>query len=114
MIFIAFLTNMFMGHGFFRPTKYKLILFVILMLLLFFVPIVPVTKTPVINPNLNPQPQWTSDSLSSMTMVILGVNTKSFGVFSGATSSIMSSLYLLVVGYLFACIILYGYHKMHS
>ena len=103
-----------MGYGFFRPTRYKLLLFVVMVLMLFFVPIVPVTKTPVINPNLNPQPQWTADSLMSMTSVLLGVDTKSFGVFSGTTSSVFSMVYLLVIGYVLSCFILYFYHKKNG
>lgn len=111
-VFIDSLATIHMGHGFFKPTKYKLVLFVVIMFVLFFVPMVPVTKTPVLGPNSNPQSLWTADSILSMDAAI-GTSTKSFGVFSGATSTIMGSLYLLVIGYVLSCIILYGYHKMH-
>ncbi len=104
-----------MGYGFFRPTKYKILLFVLLSAMLFYLPVVPAYVIPVVNPALVDQAShWGITSVADSLVMKVGVNTQSFGVFAGTEASVMSILYIIVFGYILACVFLYGFHKMRG
>lgn len=97
-----------MAYGFFRPTKYKLVAFILISVLLYFIPVVPTTSTAT--------DAWNVMSVSHINRAIEieGVTTHSFGVFSGTLADMMNILYILMFGYILACLILYGFHKIHG
>jgi hypothetical protein len=93
-----------------KPTKYKLIIFVIIYLLLFFLPVVPVLSAPVV---LNPINTWglQSPAYSLQNVNLVGVNNQYFGVVTGAEGALLNSLYVFLVAYLIACVFAYFYHR---
>ncbi len=102
-----------MGYGFFRPTKYKLLVFVILSAVLFYLPLVPAYIVPVVNPALVEQAShWGLTSAADSLAMKVGVNTQSFGLFAGTEAGVMSILYILVTGYILTCVLLYMFHRI--
>ncbi len=100
-----------MEYSFFKPTKYKLVTFILVSIVLMYLPVVPVVMVPGIE-----QPQMVMESAISgiQSMEIPGTGKKTFGMFAGTEAGIMNILYVIVAGYVIACILLYGYHKMHG
>jgi hypothetical protein len=93
-----------------KPTKLKLIVFVILSLLLFYSPIVPTLTTPVV---LEPVPIWIlrPPFHSVQSPDIVGVSHQYFGAFTGADAALVSLAFTLLVAYLISCIIIYVFKK---
>ncbi len=99
-----------MGYGFFKPTKYKLILFAAMSALLLYMPVIPTLTASV--PDA-PAYGWT---LSPAAYSLMGSSVPSqyFGVASGGAGGMMSMLVVLTAGYLVACAIAYVFHSMHK
>ena len=99
-----------MASRFLRPTKYKLILFVILTALIFFLPVVPTLTAPVV---LNPTYTWSlkSPAESWRSIEIIGVSEMYFGTFTGADAFLVSIAATLMISYLVSCILVYIFKR---
>jgi len=95
-----------MTFGWLRPTKYKLILFVMISLLLFYLPVVPTLTAPVV---LNPTYEWNlrSPAYSLQSVEIVGVSNKYFGALTGADAVLVSIAFTILIAYLLSCLIIY-------
>jgi hypothetical protein len=102
-----------MAYKFFKPTKFKILVFVVLSAALFYLPVVPVLNVPVVAPDVIPASQWTmaAPSVFFQTVQTVGSNAQSFGIFAGTQAGVLNIIYMLVVGYVLACILLYAFHK---
>jgi hypothetical protein len=100
-----------MGYGFFRPTKFKILLFFVISFALSTLPVVPVLNVPLmVIPDVTPGPQWSMEIpiIPDMT----GSDRLYFGVFAGTQAGFLNVLYMLAVGYVLACVLLYFFHKI--
>ncbi|MBN2330523.1 MAG: hypothetical protein JXC85_01800 [Candidatus Aenigmarchaeota archaeon] len=99
-----------MAYSWVKPTKLKLIAFVIISLLLFYSPIIPTLTTPVV---LEPVPIWNmrSPAYSIQSADIVGVSNQYFGTFTGADAALVSVAFTLLVAYLISCILVYVFKK---
>lgn len=93
-----------------KPTKLKLITFVIISLLLLFTPIIPTLITPVV---LEPVPIWDlrSPAYSMQSADIVGVSNQYFGTFTGADAVLVSVAFTMLVAYLISCILIFIFKK---
>jgi mannitol-specific phosphotransferase system IIBC component len=93
-----------MAFEWLRPNQIKIALFVVLFVVLFFLPVVPVLSSPVI---AVPSYTWGMQSpyhiMSSMGL--LGVSSFYFGVFMGAEGAVAGTVFALVVAYILACVL---------
>lgn len=106
-----------MAYGFFRPTMYKFMLFILISLVLLYAPIVPTVQTAVVSPeHLGDASKLVMSSpiANIQSMEIIGMSSKSFGIFAGTEAGVLNILYMLMIGYLLACVFLYGFHKIHG
>lgn len=99
-----------MAYSWVKPTKLKLIVFIIISLVLFYVPIIPTLTTPVV---LEPVPIWNlrSPAYSVQSSDIIGVSNQYFGAFTGSDAALLSLAFTLVVAYLITCILIYVFKK---
>ncbi len=100
-----------MKDGFFRPTKYKLVLFLLISLVMLFSPVVPTLNVPELS---IAAASWSMSSAAANLNVVLGSTPKSFGLFAGTEAGVLNILYIMAAGYILACVFLYGYHKIHG
>ena len=99
-----------MAHNFLWPTKHKLILFVILSLLLFYLPVVPTLTTPVV---LNPTSTWNlkSPAESLQNIQIVGVSNMYFGTLTGADAALVSIASVIMIAYLLSAVLVYLFKR---
>jgi hypothetical protein len=99
-----------MTLGWLKPNKYNLILFVVISVLLFFLPVVPTLSAPVV---LEPIYTWDLKSpvYSLQSVDIVGVSNKYFGVFTGADAAMVSIAFTLLIAYLVSCALIYLFKK---
>ncbi|MCD6496425.1 MAG: hypothetical protein J7K54_04085 [Candidatus Aenigmarchaeota archaeon] len=102
-----------MAYEFLRPTKYKLIAFIFISLVLYFVPIVPITLA---GPGTAAEYGWKVMPASDMKfkLELEGATMHSFGLFSGTEAGVLNILYVLMVGYIGACLLLFVIHKVRG
>jgi preprotein translocase subunit SecG len=98
------------GFGWLKPTKSKLVLFLIILAILYYMPVVPTLSSPVI---MTPTYSWTftSPAYSVQSIGIMGVNNQYFGVFTGTEAALINALYILTIAYVFACVLVYMIHR---
>jgi len=93
-----------MASEWLRPNQIKIALFVVLFVVLFFLPVVPVLSSPVIA-----VPSYTWGMQSPYQIVsytgLLGVSSFYFGVFMGTEGAVAGTVFALVVAYLLACVL---------
>jgi len=99
-----------MAYSWVKPTKLKLIAFVVISLLLFYSPIIPTLTIPVV---LEPVPIWNlrSPAYTVQSSDILGVTNMYFGTFTGADAGLVSVAFTLLFAYLISCILVYVFKK---
>ncbi len=102
-----------MAYSWVKPTKLKLIVFIIISLVLFYVPIIPTLTTAVV---LEPVTIWNlrTPAYSVQSVEILGVSNQYFGSFTGADATLVNVAFTLVVAYLITCILIYVFKKQHK
>ena len=81
-----------MAYGFLKPTRYKLILFAVLSVIIYFLPVMPAPSGPV----------------------TMGVSDQYFGAAGGGVSGALNILYVLTAGYLISCAVFYLFHALHK
>ena len=99
-----------MAHHFLWPTKYKLILFVILSLLLFYLPVIPTLSAPVV---LDPISIWNlkSPAESLQNIQIVGVSNMYFGTLTGADAALVSIASVIAIAYLLSAVLVYLFKR---
>jgi preprotein translocase subunit SecG len=99
-----------MAYNWVKPTKLKIIVFVIISLVLFYSPIITTLTTAVV---LEPVPVWNlrSPAYSIQSSDIVGVSNQYFGAFSGADAALISVAITLLFAYLISCILFYVFKK---
>ncbi len=99
-----------MAYQLLKPTKQKLILFVIISLVLFYLPVVPTLTAPVV---LEPTYTWEmrSPAYSMQSADIVGVSNKYFGTFTGADAALVSVAFTLLVAYVISCVLIHVFKK---
>jgi hypothetical protein len=106
-----------MGYGFFRPTKGKLALFVIVAAAMFYMPVIPTYVMPFVKVDMSHEaPHWQLASAVDTTNIMNSADayTYSFGIFAGTEAGVLNMIYILAAGYILACLLLYGYHRIHG
>ena len=83
-----------MTFAWLKPTKYRLVLFIIISLLLFYLPFVPTLSAPVV---LDPVYQWglKSPAYSMKSAGLTGVSDQYFGIFAGTDAALLNLIYML-------------------
>ncbi len=99
-----------MAYSWVKPTKLKLIVFIVISLVLFYSPIIPTLTTAVV---LEPVPFWNlkSPAYSLQSSDIVGVSNQYFGTFTGADAALISVAFTLLFAYLISCILFYVFKK---